>query len=121
MTLRIRLFGSLELERDGRPLPRFASRKSGELFAYLALNRKAPHTREHLCRKCLRYDPTGKRQLSAAIREAFHECAQRRANLLRRIFLQVMPYRIARTMMPAVKICGRTTGGGREPSEPGAG
>ncbi|MBV9582300.1 MAG: hypothetical protein JO057_27260 [Chloroflexi bacterium] len=48
MTLRIKLFGSLELERDGRPLARFASRKSGELFAYLALNRKAPHTREHL-------------------------------------------------------------------------
>ena len=48
MTLRIKLFGSLELERDGRALPRFASRKSGELFAYLALNRQAPHTREHL-------------------------------------------------------------------------
>jgi DNA-binding SARP family transcriptional activator len=48
VTLRIKLFGSLELERDGQPLPRFASRKSGELFAYLALNRKAPHTREHL-------------------------------------------------------------------------
>ena len=48
MTLRIKLFGSLELERDGRPLARFASRKSGELFAYLALARKAPHTREHL-------------------------------------------------------------------------
>ena len=48
MTLRIKLFGSLELERDSRLLPRFASRKSGELFAYLALNRKATHTREHL-------------------------------------------------------------------------
>jgi DNA-binding SARP family transcriptional activator len=36
------------LERDSRPLARFASRKSGELFAYLALNRKTPHTREHL-------------------------------------------------------------------------
>jgi len=48
VTLRIKLFGSLELERDGRPLARFASRKSGELLAYLALNRKAPHTREHL-------------------------------------------------------------------------
>jgi len=48
VTLRIKLFGSLELERDGLPLSRFASRKSGELFAYLALNRKAPHTREHL-------------------------------------------------------------------------
>ena len=48
MTLRIKLFGSFELERGGRPLPRFASRKSGELFAYLALNRQAPHTREHL-------------------------------------------------------------------------
>jgi DNA-binding SARP family transcriptional activator len=48
VTLRIRLFGSLELDRDGVALPRFASRKSGDLFAYLALNRKAPHTREHL-------------------------------------------------------------------------
>jgi DNA-binding SARP family transcriptional activator len=48
MTLRIKLFGTLELERDGQPLPRFASRKSGELLAYLALHRKAPHTREHL-------------------------------------------------------------------------
>ncbi len=48
MTLRIKLFGSLELERDGRSLPRFASRKSGELFAYLALNRKSPQAREHL-------------------------------------------------------------------------
>jgi len=48
VTLRVKLFGSLELERDGRPLARFASRKSGELFAYLALNRKAPLTREHL-------------------------------------------------------------------------
>jgi DNA-binding SARP family transcriptional activator len=48
VTLRIKLFGSLELERDGQPLPRFASRKSGELFAYVALNRKALHTREHL-------------------------------------------------------------------------
>ena len=47
-TLRIKLFGSLELERDGRALPRFASRKSGELFAYLALNRRTPQTREHL-------------------------------------------------------------------------
>jgi DNA-binding SARP family transcriptional activator len=48
VTLHINLFGSLELERDGQPLARFASRKSGELLAYLALNRKAPHTREHL-------------------------------------------------------------------------
>jgi DNA-binding SARP family transcriptional activator len=48
LTLRIKLFGSLELERDGHPLARFASRKSGELFAYLALHRKSSHTREHL-------------------------------------------------------------------------
>ena len=48
MTLHVRLFGSFELERDGRPVERFASRKSGELFAYLALNRRGLHTREHL-------------------------------------------------------------------------
>jgi DNA-binding SARP family transcriptional activator len=48
VTLHVRLFGSFELERDGRPVERFASRKSGELFAYLALNRRGLHTREHL-------------------------------------------------------------------------
>jgi len=48
VTLHVRLFGSFELERDGRPVQRFASRKSGELFAYLALNRRGLHTREHL-------------------------------------------------------------------------
>lgn len=48
MTLHVRLFGSFELEREGRLLERFASRKSGELFAYLALNRRGLHTREHL-------------------------------------------------------------------------
>jgi DNA-binding SARP family transcriptional activator len=44
----VKLFGPLELERDGAPLPRFASRKSGELLAYLALNRRSAHTREQL-------------------------------------------------------------------------
>jgi DNA-binding SARP family transcriptional activator len=47
-TLRIRLFGSLDLERDGQPLPSFPSRKSRDLFAYLALQRQSPHAREQL-------------------------------------------------------------------------
>jgi DNA-binding SARP family transcriptional activator len=47
-TLRIRLFGSLDLERDGQPVARFPSRKVKDLFAYLALNRQTAHPREHL-------------------------------------------------------------------------
>jgi DNA-binding SARP family transcriptional activator len=47
-TLRIRLFGSMEIERDGKPLARFPSRKVRDLFAYLALNRQSTHSREHL-------------------------------------------------------------------------
>src|SRR3954454_484984 len=47
-TLRIKLFGSLDLERDGRALARFPSRKVRDLFAYLALNRQTIHSREHL-------------------------------------------------------------------------
>jgi DNA-binding SARP family transcriptional activator len=47
-TLRIRLFGSMELERDARPLARFPSRKVRDLFAYLALNRHTAHPREFL-------------------------------------------------------------------------
>jgi DNA-binding SARP family transcriptional activator len=47
-TLRIRLFGSLDLERDGHPLAAFPSRKSRDLFAYLAVHRQSPHAREQL-------------------------------------------------------------------------
>jgi DNA-binding SARP family transcriptional activator len=47
-TLKIRLFGSLDLERDGQTLPRFPSRKVRELFTYLTLNREVAHSREHL-------------------------------------------------------------------------
>ncbi|MGI9148100.1 MAG: AfsR/SARP family transcriptional regulator [Chloroflexota bacterium] len=47
-TLRIRLFGSFELERGGQPFGRFPSRKVRDLFAYLALNRHTTHSREHL-------------------------------------------------------------------------
>jgi len=47
-TLRIKLFGSLDLEQDGRALARFPSRKVRDLFAYLALNRQTVHSREHL-------------------------------------------------------------------------
>jgi DNA-binding SARP family transcriptional activator len=47
-TLRIRLFGTLDLERDGQSLARFPSRKVRELFAYLVLNRHTSHPREHL-------------------------------------------------------------------------
>lgn len=46
--LRIRFFGSLDLERDGRALARFPSRKVRDLFAYLTLNRDTAHSREHL-------------------------------------------------------------------------
>jgi DNA-binding SARP family transcriptional activator len=46
--LRIRLFGSFELESDGRLLPRFPSRKVRDLFAYLVLNRQTVHSREYL-------------------------------------------------------------------------
>jgi DNA-binding SARP family transcriptional activator len=46
--LRIRLFGSLDLERDGRALDRFSSRKARDLFAYLALQRQSAHGRDHL-------------------------------------------------------------------------
>ena len=47
-TLRIRLFGSLDLERDGHALARFPSRKVRDLFTYLILNRETTHSREHL-------------------------------------------------------------------------
>jgi DNA-binding SARP family transcriptional activator len=47
-TLRIRLFGSLDLERGGQTLARFPSRKVRDLFAYLALHRQTVHSREHL-------------------------------------------------------------------------
>jgi DNA-binding SARP family transcriptional activator len=47
-TLRIRFFGSLDLERDGQSLPRFPSRKVRDLFVYLTLNRDTTHSREQL-------------------------------------------------------------------------
>jgi DNA-binding SARP family transcriptional activator len=47
-TLRIRFFGSLDLERDGQSLPRFPSRKVRDLFVYLTLNRDVTHSREQL-------------------------------------------------------------------------
>jgi DNA-binding SARP family transcriptional activator len=47
-TLRVRLFGSLDLEREGQPLGRFPSRKARDLFAYLAIHRRALHAREQL-------------------------------------------------------------------------
>ena len=47
-TLRIRLFGGFQLERDGQSIGRFPSRKVRDLLAYLALNRQTTHSREHL-------------------------------------------------------------------------
>jgi len=47
-TLRIRFFGSLDLERDGQGLARFPSRKVRDLFAFLTLNRETAHSREQL-------------------------------------------------------------------------
>lgn len=45
--LRIRLFGTPIIERDGKPLPPFKSRKVFGLLAYLALQR-GEHSRSHL-------------------------------------------------------------------------
>jgi DNA-binding SARP family transcriptional activator len=47
-TLRIKLFGPLEIECEGQLLPRFPSRKVRDLFAYLVLQRRTAHSREHL-------------------------------------------------------------------------
>jgi len=47
-TLRVRLFGALDLERDGRQLDRFSSRKARDLFAYLAVHRRGGHGRDQL-------------------------------------------------------------------------
>ena len=47
-TLQIRLFGTLSLERDGQPLPRFPSRRVKDLLSYLLLNRDTLHSREYL-------------------------------------------------------------------------
>src|SRR5689334_1728438 len=47
-TLEIKLFGTLSLERAGQPLPHFPSRQVRDLLAYLLLNRRSPHAREHL-------------------------------------------------------------------------
>jgi len=46
--LEIRLFGTLRVERDGRPSDRLPSRRVKELLGYLALNRHARHPREQL-------------------------------------------------------------------------
>ncbi|HET6229647.1 MAG TPA: BTAD domain-containing putative transcriptional regulator [Longimicrobiaceae bacterium] len=67
-TLRIHLFGGMDLFRGGRPLPAFATQRARGLFAFLALHRGRPHARdvlmghfwgdrpEHTARKCLRTD-----------------------------------------------------------------
>jgi DNA-binding SARP family transcriptional activator len=64
--LRIRLFGSAELERNSEPLAVFPTRKSHQLFSFLVLNRERPYPRdvligalwgeqrEEAARKCLR-------------------------------------------------------------------
>lgn len=47
-TLEVRLFGTLSIEREGRPLARFPSRRVQDLFSYLILNRDSVHSREYL-------------------------------------------------------------------------
>jgi DNA-binding SARP family transcriptional activator len=47
-TLEIKLFGVFCLERGGQPLPAFPSRKVRDLLAYLLLDHRALHSREHL-------------------------------------------------------------------------
>ncbi|MEM7305798.1 MAG: BTAD domain-containing putative transcriptional regulator [Planctomycetota bacterium] len=48
-TLRIHLFGSLEIHRGDDPLPAFPTQKSKLLFAYLVLHRERRIHRELLC------------------------------------------------------------------------
>lgn len=48
MPLRIRLFGDLQMSRGDVPLPPFPTQRARSLFAYLALNRSRPHSRELL-------------------------------------------------------------------------
>jgi DNA-binding SARP family transcriptional activator len=47
-TLRIRLLGGFQLERDGQVLEQLPLRAARSLFAYLVLNRERPHTRDLL-------------------------------------------------------------------------
>jgi DNA-binding SARP family transcriptional activator len=47
-TLRIHLFGGLDVFRDGRPVTAFPTQKAKGLFAYLALHRGRRHSREVL-------------------------------------------------------------------------
>ena len=67
-TLHIRLFGGLSLQREGCPLPSFATQKARGLFAFLVFHRERPYPRdvlmghfwgdrpESVARKCLRTD-----------------------------------------------------------------
>ena len=47
-TLRVHLFGTFHLDRDGRPVEGLESRKVQELFSYLLLHRGHPQPRETL-------------------------------------------------------------------------
>ena len=47
-TLRIRLFGKFQVERDGYAMSGLDALKVQELFCYLLLNRDRPHHREAL-------------------------------------------------------------------------
>lgn len=47
-TLEIQLFGTLSLQRDGSPLPRFPSKRVKDLLSYLLLNRETAHPRDQL-------------------------------------------------------------------------
>lgn len=47
-SLRIRLFGSLELVRDTEPVARFPTQSVKHLFSYILLHRHTLHAREHL-------------------------------------------------------------------------
>jgi DNA-binding SARP family transcriptional activator/tetratricopeptide (TPR) repeat protein len=47
-TLEIRLFGRLEIRRDGMPVAFSTPRKSLEVLSYLLMNRSAPASREYL-------------------------------------------------------------------------
>src|SRR6476660_6118985 len=46
--LEIKLFGTLRVQRHGRPVRQFPTKRAKDLFAYLLLNRHTMHTREAL-------------------------------------------------------------------------
>jgi len=69
-TLSIRLFGAIEIERDGTPLTDFRSQKALTLLAYL-ISEKRPVTREYLAG--LGWPDTEQSQALGLLRRSLHD------------------------------------------------